>query len=73
MSGCDTTCALYNQVKKKILNILKNNAYLENVVEVVKNTSVDAEEDTHTELLFLVSLYESSGETPSLKNVRYRC
>lgn len=59
MSGCDTTCTQCNQIKIKLLKILRNNAYLKNI----KNCCVDPKEDTHSELLFLASLYESSGET----------
>ncbi|GBO41302.1 hypothetical protein AVEN_76623-1 [Araneus ventricosus] len=57
MSGCDTTSALFNYVKLKFVQTLKNNNDLLKVIEIFKNPDMTTEAVVDVGNLFLVSLY----------------
>ncbi|GBN18819.1 hypothetical protein AVEN_167378-1 [Araneus ventricosus] len=72
MSGCDTTLALFNYVKLKFVQTLKNNNDILKVIEIFKN--LEAVVDVGN--CFLVALYGypiTTSDTPSLNNACYKC
>ncbi|GBN53238.1 hypothetical protein AVEN_182023-1 [Araneus ventricosus] len=76
MSGCDTTSALFNYVKLKFVQTLKNNNDLLKVIEILKNPDMTPEAVVDVRNRFLVALYGypiTTSDTPSLKNLCYKC
>ncbi|GBN99250.1 hypothetical protein AVEN_202757-1 [Araneus ventricosus] len=75
MSGCDTTSALFNYVKLKFVQTLKNNNDLLKVIEIFKNPDMTLEAVVDVWNRFLVALYGypiTTSDTPSLNNVCYK-
>ncbi|GBM13058.1 hypothetical protein AVEN_69511-1 [Araneus ventricosus] len=76
MSGCDTTSALFNYVKLKFVQTLKNNNDLLKVIEIFKNPEMTPEAVVDVGNRFLVALYGypiTTSDTPSLNNLCYKC
>ncbi|GBM85705.1 hypothetical protein AVEN_99875-1 [Araneus ventricosus] len=57
MSGCDTASALFNYVKLKFVQTLKNNNDLIKVIEIFKNPDMTPEAVVDVANRFLVALY----------------
>ncbi|GBN10780.1 hypothetical protein AVEN_179291-1 [Araneus ventricosus] len=57
MSGCDTTSALFNYVKSKFVQTLKNNNDLLKVIEIFKSPDMTPEAVVDVGNRFLVALY----------------
>ncbi|GBN72427.1 hypothetical protein AVEN_219615-1 [Araneus ventricosus] len=75
MSGCDTTSALFNYVKLKFVQTLKNNNDLLKVIEIFKNPDMSPEAVVDVGNRFLVALYDypiTTSDTPSLNNLWYK-
>ncbi|GBM59990.1 hypothetical protein AVEN_245587-1 [Araneus ventricosus] len=76
MSGCDTTSALFNYVKLKFVQTLKNNNDLLKVIEIFKNPDMTPKAVVDVGNRFLVALYGypiTTSDTPSLNNLCYKC
>ncbi|GBM00797.1 hypothetical protein AVEN_257328-1 [Araneus ventricosus] len=76
MSGCDTTSALFNYVKLKFVQTLKNNNDLLKVIEIFKNPDMSPEAVVDVGNCFLVALHGypiTTSDTPSLNNACYKC
>ncbi|GBO31501.1 hypothetical protein AVEN_255575-1 [Araneus ventricosus] len=68
--------ALFNYVKLKFLQTLKNNNDLLKVIEIFKNPDMTPEAVLHVGNRFLVALYGypiTTSDTPSLNNGCYKC
>ncbi|GBN54145.1 hypothetical protein AVEN_185759-1 [Araneus ventricosus] len=76
MSGCDTTSSLFNCVKLKFVQTLKNNNDLLKVIEIFKNPDMTPEAVVDVGNRLLVALYGypiTTSDTPSLNNLCYKC
>ncbi|GBN72540.1 hypothetical protein AVEN_37132-1 [Araneus ventricosus] len=76
MSGCDTTSALFNYVKLKFVQTLKNNNDLLKVIVIFKNPDMTLEAVVDVGNRFLVALCGypiTTSDTPSLNNICYKC
>ncbi|GBM19876.1 hypothetical protein AVEN_186149-1 [Araneus ventricosus] len=72
----DTTSALFNYVKLKFVQTLKNNNDLLKVIEIFKNPDMTPEAVVDVGNRFLVALYSypiTTSDTPSLNNLCYLC
>ena len=76
-SGCDTTCALFNQGKTKFINVLRKNPNLSEVIQAFKNPNADPEIIAKAGERFLLELYSYSDvknkKSMSLNDYRYEC
>ncbi|GBL87537.1 hypothetical protein AVEN_165152-1 [Araneus ventricosus] len=75
MSGCDTS-ALFNYVKLKFVQTLKNNNDLLKVIEIFKNPDMTPEAAMDVGNRFLVALFGypiTTSYTPSLNKLCYKC
>ncbi|GBN75607.1 hypothetical protein AVEN_8545-1 [Araneus ventricosus] len=72
MSGCDTTSALFNYVKLKFVQTLKDNNDLLKVTEIFKNPDMSPEAVVDVGNCFLVALYGYLGYT-ILEYACYKC
>ncbi|GBM27157.1 hypothetical protein AVEN_207490-1 [Araneus ventricosus] len=76
MSGCDATSALFNYVKLKFVQTLKNNNDLLKVIDFFKNPDMTPEAVVDVGNRFLAALYGyplTTSDTPSLNNLCYKC
>lgn len=74
MSGCDTTSALFNQGKTKLLKTLEKNPSLGTIIAIFKDSTASQESVATAGERFLVQLYGFIGKTaPTLNHQRYIC
>ncbi|KYN12193.1 hypothetical protein ALC57_15644 [Trachymyrmex cornetzi] len=72
-SGCDSTSALFNQGKIKLLNILKQNTQLNEIVEIFREENADSHNISEAGERVLAALYGYSDDVRSLNDIRYYC
>ncbi|CAG9820707.1 unnamed protein product [Phaedon cochleariae] len=71
-NGCDTTSAIFNQGKNKFLKIIMKFPELNEIIEVFKDESADANAIAVAGENFLIKLYGVSQKDSSLDFLRYQ-